>query len=250
MRYSVLTYIFGGYEQVHEIVERDQDADYILVTDNPHLHSDTWRIVYDPMPDMTAMEKCYEVRYHPFRYAKTELCVRLDSSIEIRKPLRPFIDKMQEGWYDRCLMVHPAHRTMQEEYDAWVAQGRYSTEYADYDIAAMQRLGYDMTYMGLFQACFEVVRNNDINNEINRQTLQLLYDYAPDSIINRIDQTWLSLVINRYFADRLKVLPVPETVVGSEYMTWYWHNSNKRKRLRVPIPPMMFNRPCETWLPK
>ena len=34
-RYSVLTYIFNGYEKVHEIIEKDEDAEYILVTDDP-----------------------------------------------------------------------------------------------------------------------------------------------------------------------------------------------------------------------
>lgn len=32
--------------------------------------------------------------------------------------------------------------------------------------------------------------------------------------------------MNRYFCD-LKVLPVSEQVVRSQYMTWYWHNTDK-----------------------
>lgn len=248
-RYTVLTYIFGDYERVHEIEEKDPNADYILVTDNPSLHSDTWRIVLDELSGLSAMEKCYDVRYHPFRYAKTELCVRLDSSIGINGSLRPFIEKMQDGQYDRCLMVHPSHLTMQEEYDAWVGFRRYSQEYADHALATLKRLGYDMQYQGLFQACFEVVRDNKVNSEINEQTFQLLHGFAPDGEIERIDQTLLSYVVNRYFAERLKVLPVPESVVGSDLMTWYWHNSDKAKRLRKPIDPIMFNKPCEAWMP-
>lgn len=247
--YTVLTYIFGDYEQVHEIAEKDPDADYILVTDNPSLRSSTWRIVLDEMPGLNAMEKCYEVRYNPFRYARTELCVRLDSSIGIRGSLRPFAKKMQEGGYDRCLMVHPSHRTMQEEYDAWIYYRHYPQEHADYALASLRRTGYDMQYRGMFQACFEVVRNNALNEEINRMTLKLLRDFAPDGRIERLDQTWLSSVINRHFAERLKVLPVSESIVGSELMTWYWHNSNRPKRLRKPIEPIMFNRPCKVWSP-
>ena len=40
-RYTVITYIFGNYEKVHEVLEKDPEADYVLVTDNPNLHSDT-----------------------------------------------------------------------------------------------------------------------------------------------------------------------------------------------------------------
>ena len=39
MRYTVLTYIFNGYEQVHEVGEKDPKADYVLVTDDPKLTS-------------------------------------------------------------------------------------------------------------------------------------------------------------------------------------------------------------------
>ena len=39
MRYTVLTYIFNDYERVHEVKEKDPDADYVLVTDDPHLTS-------------------------------------------------------------------------------------------------------------------------------------------------------------------------------------------------------------------
>ncbi len=54
MRYTVLTYIFNGYEQVHEVGEKDFDADYVLVTDDPNLKSETWRVIYDPMPRYSA----------------------------------------------------------------------------------------------------------------------------------------------------------------------------------------------------
>ena len=36
-RYTVLTYIFNHYEKVHEIREKDPEADYVLITDDPQL---------------------------------------------------------------------------------------------------------------------------------------------------------------------------------------------------------------------
>ena len=46
-KYSVLCYIFNGYEQVREVQEKDPNAEYILVTDDPKLKSNTWKVVYD-----------------------------------------------------------------------------------------------------------------------------------------------------------------------------------------------------------
>ena len=109
MRYTVLTYIFNGYERVHEIGEKDPDAEYILVTDDANLKSDTWQVIHDPMPRHSVFGKCYEWRFHPFRYAKTPVVIRVDGSIEIRKPLTAFVDQLERGDYDRCMMIHP-HR--------------------------------------------------------------------------------------------------------------------------------------------
>lgn len=40
-KYSVVAFIFGDYENVHEILEKDDDVEYLLITDNKNLKSDT-----------------------------------------------------------------------------------------------------------------------------------------------------------------------------------------------------------------
>ena len=86
-RYTVLTYIFNGYEFVHEVGEKDPEADYVLVTDDPNITSETWRVVYSSTPGYSPFAKCYDERFHPFRYADTPIVVRVDGSIEIRQSL-------------------------------------------------------------------------------------------------------------------------------------------------------------------
>ena len=149
-RYTILSYIFNDYECLHEVLEPDPYADYLLVTDNPNLNSKTWRIVLDERQGMGVFEKCYDVRFHPFRYAKTSLCVRLDGSIEIRKPLRPFIGKMQEGRYDRCLLIPPYRNLIPDEYEVWVRKRGYPEQQALRCMKAMRDFGYDMTFCGFF----------------------------------------------------------------------------------------------------
>jgi len=47
-RYSILTFIIGkGYEKVHEIVNKQDDVEYILVTNDKDLQSKSWNVVYD-----------------------------------------------------------------------------------------------------------------------------------------------------------------------------------------------------------
>ena len=245
----MLSYIFGGYDCVHEVAERDPEADYIMVTDDPALRSETWRIVHDPMPGMTAMERCYDVRFHPFRYAKTELCIRLDASIAILRPLNVFIDKMQDGGYDRCLMLHPFRNTLPSEYAQWVRRARYTQAQADHCIEVLTRLGYPMGYRGLNQGCFEVVRRNRINEDINEMTYRLLRYVSLDGTIDRIDQTMTSFVVNHLYSDRLRVLPISQNAVtDGRYMRWCAHNSNRFRQWRVKAEPYLFNKPCKPWI--
>ena len=254
MRYSVLTYIFGGYESVHEVLEKDKDAEYILVTDDETLKSDTWNIIVDKMDGKSIMEKCYYVRFHPFVYVHTDMVVRLDSSIGINKPLGVFINKMEDGNYDRCLMIHPRRNTLTDEYHQWVRSRGYSQEQADYCLHILtQEFYYDLSYKGLFQGCFEIVKYNYINREINHLTYMYLHDVALNGDIDRIDQTILTFVINYYFTGFLgtiKVLPVPQDVItDGRYMQWYYHGTNNPIKQFPSIEPMMFNKPCKVWMP-
>ena len=251
MNYSVLSYIFNGYEILHEVLEPDPEADYIMVTDDPSLQSDTWRIVLDERKGMGIMEKCYDVRFHPFRYAGTELCVRLDSSMGITGPLRPFVDKMEDGKYDRCLLIPPYRNLIPDEYAVWVRRRGYPEHQARRCMDAITKLGYDMSYHGFFGGGFEIVRNNRTNLELNRHTLQMLHGLRTDTDIERIDQTIFSAIANHFFVGRLKVLPVPQEILHGNPIQWYCHNSDNPIRLKRQdvIEPMMFNRPCKPWYP-
>ena len=249
MRYTVLTYIFGKYDIVHEILEKDDNADYILVTDDVNLKSKTWTIVYDPMDGKSVMEKCYFVRFHPFLYAKTEYVIRLDASILIKFPLDAFIKKMISGNYDRCLMIHPRRCLMKDEYEAWIRKG-YERAQANKCLHFMERLGYDMQYKGLFQCCFEVVKNNDINEETNDITYNLLRIVSSDGRMERVDQTFLSFVINHLLSEKVHILPISQNVVtDGKLMNWFEHKSFRKRTCGVSIKPMLFNKKCSTWTP-
>ena len=206
MRYTVLTYIFNGYERVHEVKEKDPDADYVLVTDNPHMTSETWRVIYDPMPRYSAFAKCYTVRFHPFNYADTPIIVRIDGSIGINKSLKPIVDEFERGKFDRCLMIHPHRNTLPSEYDVWV---------------------------------------NRVNNEINDLTFGLLCLMGTGSI-ERVDQTITSAVINRFFSGLKVLPVSEDIITDGKLMQWYFHNSDKSIPQKTDnIEPILCGKPCK-----
>lgn len=248
-KYTVMTYIFGGYEFPHEVMEKDPDAEYLLITDDQNLKSETWEVICDPsLAGRNPIESNYDVRLHPFRYAHTDVVVRIDGSIELKKSLAPLLKAFNDGGYDRCLMIHPARNNFAQELECWITQRHYPQEVADRTLRMMEALGYDLNYQGMFQGCFEIVRDTAKNRDINRLTYHLMKYTGGEEVIDRLDQHIFSFVVNTLHRD-LKVLPVSENLItmGSKWAQWYIHKSMRPISNPNKIAPMMFNQPCECW---
>lgn len=249
-KYTVLTYIFGGYEVVHEVEERDPEAEYVLVTDDRALKSRTWDIKYDDsLEGWPVMDKCYYVRFHPFKYAGTDTVIRIDGSIGMKKPLTELLQAFNDGGYDRCLMIHPTRNTFDEELACWVRERNYPKEVADRCLKMMRCWGYKLQTKGMFQGCFEIIRNTAVNNDINRLTYHLMKYTGGESEIDRLDQHITSFVINTQFKG-LKILPVDEFLVtDGRLMQWYAHDSFNPIGHEELIQPMMMGKACTVWKP-
>lgn len=245
--YTVFTYIFGGYEKVHEVMEKDPDAEYILVTDDQNLKSKTWEVVYDPsLNGRTIMDKCYYTRFHLWKYAHTDTIVRIDGSIGINHSFAPLVKAFREGDYDRCLMIHPTRDNFKEELDVWCNTRNYKPEVAERCIKMMQCFGYDFNYHGMIQGCFEIVKNTPINHDINRFTYALM-TYTGGDDIDRLDQHITTFVIHTQFPN-LKVLAVSQMLItDGMYLQWYHHGTSMPIAIAPEIPPMLFNKPIPIW---
>ena len=175
--------------------------------------------------------------------------MRVDGSIGINKSLKPIVDEFCRGKYDRCLMIHPHRNTLPSEYDVWVKTRGYPRSQADKCMVALKRMGYDLMQEGLYQGCFEVLKDNRVNNDINDLTFALLC-LMGTGIIERIDQTITSAIINRFYGN-LKVLPVSEDIItDGDLMQWYFHNSDKAIPQKTDlIAPIFCGKPVTCFYP-
>lgn len=249
MKYSVLTYIIGNYEIEHPIKEKDPEAEYVLVTDNPNLTSSTWEIklVENQHPE-DPFDLCYKIRFNPFDYVHTDIVVRIDGSMQVNKSLAPIIKKFNEERYDIALLFHPTRTTLYDEYVAWVQQRQYPVEQANTVLNFLaQYEGYDVkNYKGLYQYNFMIQRNNKVNNDLNRMTLALLKYLAPvGKQVERVDQTIGSFIVNKYF-NQMKIMWWDERLCHSQFFTWYAHGSNNPFAfggVKDLCKPFAFNKP-------
>ena len=230
-KYTILTFIIGkGYEKVHEIINKQDDVEYLLITDDNTLQSNTWQVIYDKdlLQYKSPFEKCFKVRYNVFKYCTSDICVTIDGSMQVKGSLDKLIDKFNQGQYDICLMPHPFWNDFYTEYNAWMRMRNYPLIQAQRAINYFQDHNYDFSYKGLFQLCFSIKRRSDLTNDIDKQTYKCLEDLSYNSQLSkefeRLDQTVFTYVVNKFF-NNIKVLPVSEQVVRSYAIQWYWHNS-------------------------
>lgn len=246
-RYTVLSYIFNGYEQIHEIQKKDPEANYIMVTDDPLLISDTWTIVYDPLlENKSAFDKTFCVRYNCFRYCDTNICLRIDGSIEVKDSLKALIDIFEQGEYDACLMPHPFNDNFLDEYKTWVHVRHYSRIQAIHCIRDMKKSGYDFKYKGLFQLGFSIQRRGTLTDKIDRTTYDYLKKLGRRGKIERLDQIPFSFIMNTKF-NNIKILPVSEQILRSYCLQLYEHGNLKKNMnafydITKPDIKYMFNK--------
>lgn len=225
-RYTVLCYNINHYEIVHEIKEKDPEAEYLMITDDPSLQSQTWKVIYDKnLQGMSTFDKCYAIRFGLFKYAHADICLYLDANIGVNRSLKKLIDIFEDGNYDMSMMPHPLNSTFLPEYKTWIKIRSYPKSQAVKFFKLLQDSKYDLNYRSLFQGCFKIVRRGKLNDDFDRMTLAFLKYLGTENEIERLDQTIYSFVMNQWFRD-IKLLPVSEQILRSSYMTWFWHASN------------------------
>lgn len=109
MKKVIYTAIANDYDSLKEPLIISRGWDYICYTNNPHLRSIHWNIIY--LPTLNTVKQVRELKIVPlFDYDE---CIWIDGSIEIRCDLNKFV----ENWCKRdlTLMKHPQRNCIYEE---------------------------------------------------------------------------------------------------------------------------------------
>lgn len=248
-RYSILTYIINNYEKVHEIENKKDDVEYILVTDTKEIVSETWEVKYveNPYPN-DPFWLCYDIRFNPFKYVSSDIVLRIDGSMGICGDTDLLIDKFEKEQFDMAVSIHPTRNNMYDEYLAWVNCRKYPLSQAEYVLNWMIRtFRYDVKeYKGLYQYNICIQRNSKMCNSLNELTLANLKFLAEEGKqIERIYQTIVSMILNIYFSDK-KIMTISDEICNNQIFYWCTHGTDKKMRgCPTHIEPYLFNKPCK-----
>ena len=223
MKYSVLTYIIGNYENIHEIGFdiTDSEVEYICVTDRKDLTSNTWKVIYDEElnnPNLEPFEKVFRVRYNLFKYATNDICLRIDGSIGINKPLDFIVEKFEKGNYDACLNLHIGRNNIIDEYSAWVGFRNFPHNDAIKHINFIKNvIGYDLNNKCLIEQNFSINRRNEWTNKVDEEMLFILRG-LNNGQCTRLDQTIFTAYITKNYPNK-KYLFVDDFELFREHLT-------------------------------
>ena len=244
-RYTVITYIMGDYEQVHEIKERSERATYLLITDNPDLKSGTWQVRCDDILDGNAWDKVMAVRWFPWIYTEDDIVITIDGSLGINSNLDELADAFIKGNHELGIVIHPHRNTIAAELEVWRTLRGYDNGAAQ--IHELQERGYDVSnYRGLYQTGFMIRRWADRLSTWN-QTVAALLRKSGHGHFDRLDQTIASAMLNLFHSD-MSVLWFSERLLESKFITWYGHGTNDIVRQTDLIEPYAFNKPVEVYI--
>jgi hypothetical protein len=237
-----------GYEMVREPEELSENAEYILVTDDPTLKSDKWTIKLIPewLKEADGFTKSFYIRYHPFEFVNTNTCIVLDGSIHIKKSLDKLITDFYDSGKDCMFMVHWCLDNIMQEYPVWVNQRGYPAKQANKVFAFFVACGYLKTYKGAFEAGFKIVKNCDSVNKLHNfvyTSLELLGDKLH---VDRVDQGILTAIMNTKFTD-IAMMPCTHQIIQNDYMTYYHHNTWDAYPVPIKKNLFLFNEPVNVY---
>ena len=220
MRYTVISFNFKNYDLVREPRNPDPEADYVFVTDKVPEGDSRWRFVVDKdLPTHDPIYASYFVRYHPFRYAKTDIVVVVDASVKINDSLAPIVDEFVEYGADYMPML-TSYGSDDVKMDAFKRMGRVDDkELSDlnYFLEEQGQTGWK----GSIGCAFAIFRNTEPAVKLLYYTWQKLLELA----VPRMDEVVLHKML--YNATGIKVLLTSIQILQSTYMTYCKHGKTE-----------------------
>lgn len=130
MTAAILTSTYDNFDDLKELPAQDIDVEAICVTDNPQLRSDTWRVVYEPRPNVHPCVAAKWPKMMPWLYTTAESSVWIDASIRVLS--ETFVSDLLAAADPICQFAHPDRDCVYDEAEyslAWAA--KYGAEPLD-----------------------------------------------------------------------------------------------------------------------
>lgn len=140
MTAAILTSIYASFDELKELPTQDVPIEAICVTDNPHLRSDTWNVVYEPRPNVHPCLAAKWPKMLPWAYTDADSSIWIDASIRVTSP--SLVKDLLELADPICQFEHQWRDCVYDEAEASLALAKYAAEPLDEQIKRYREWGH------------------------------------------------------------------------------------------------------------
>ena len=199
---SVLTYIYNNAEPLRVPLIRSRGIKYVCVTDNKRLRAPGWKVIYEPLPNITDVRlKFAYVKLHPFLYTSTEHTIVVDGTTEIVHDPRPLVELTGEGL---ALKLHPVRNNLIEELCAWQKHRGLSKECANRYLIMASIMHSNLFEGPLYESNCSCWYNSSINKLFGDTAFKTMLQLSNGDDVFKSNQLVMSLLLQTVFADHIQ----------------------------------------------
>lgn len=216
----VYTVILGGYDVLFDVVNRTENIDFICVTDNPELKSDTWEIEYiGKVSDPVYINRCY--KFFPHKYFPHSESIYVDGNITVLGDLNEIFEKYMAK-SDIAISKHPFRKCIYDEAVVCLLIGKVTEVQVTEQMEKYSYLNFPKNY-GLFE-------NNVIIRKHSRDIALLMEDWWTEfNLHTKRDQLSFCFVL---WKNSMKCTFLEE---GPRYSSKYFTFRLHKKELSLPL---------------
>lgn len=233
-KYSVLTCIFNNYEVIREIPNPRPDVEYVLVTDDPNLKSNVWKIILVDsfFKDMSGYAKAFYVKYHPWEFVESNAFIWIDGSIQILEDftddvMMPFINSN----YELMELVNTITNQGDWELNRWCENEFHGFNKEQCDLAKKLFTGEPWHDETQVQTTIYAAKNTRLVNLVNNRTWDIMRcnaGHEHDIAILYMPQR--GKMISKYMWNTHKVYYLDSGTLFSRYFDYCFHGTTESQR--------------------
>ena len=223
-RRLVYTVILGYYDDLLEVENQAVDIDYICVTDNHNIKSQTWTVKYLPEDqDPILLNRKYKMM--PFLFFDYEQSLYIDGNIKICADLNFIFDKYL-NINDIAIPKHGFRNCLYKEADECIRSGKVSSCEVTKQIQYYNKAKYPVEN-GLFENNVILRNHTDKIKDAMSYWFELFVEYS------KRDQLSLCFVLWSKKINCAQITEGPR--YSSQYLKLKFHNKEKQLPLLKKI---------------
>lgn len=217
----VYTCITGDYDNLKEVIVKEDNIDYICFTNNKEISSSNWKVIYieDEKLSNHYLSRKLKMIGHPYIDNNYDLSIWIDASIMFKKSVNEFLLEYFDLSTDLLAACkHNTRNSIREEAAACIKYKKDSEDLINSLLQFYEKEKFPDN-LGLLEMTLIVKRHND---SLVKKTMNLWYDM----LLKYSKRDQLSFMYCLY-KTKLPFKVIPLNVWDNDYLEFSTHNSGK-----------------------